>query len=160
MVTTLNILAEPKGEIYFSLLAYTKKRCSTFSLVRRNQLLSKERALQLETRLLPFLVSTTVTDEWPGTKLYGHQANINKYHVNEDSIKLLSEVDGLYSWVAPDFPEDLVFYNSDGSPWLVSISHERDSYIQDSKSNLENLLKQIPGLKVEVTKGEGTHLGD
>lgn len=149
-ITTFNILAEPKGEIYSSLLAYTKKHCPTFSLVKRNQAFSKEHSLQFETRLLPFLVSSIVTDEWPGTKLYGHQASVSKYHVNENSIKLLSEVDGLYSWVAPDLPEDLIFYNSDGSPWLVSIAHERDSYIQDSKSNFENLLKQIPGLKAEV----------
>lgn len=149
MNTTFNIIVEPKGTTYFSLLEYAKNHCTLFSLVRRIQFPPKGSGLKIEERLLPFLVSSNVAGEWPGTKLYGPQANVSKYRVSEDSIKILSELDGLYSWMAPDFPEDLVFYSPDGNPWLISISHERDSFIQDSKSNFENLLKQIPGLKTE-----------
>ena len=31
---------------------------------------------------------------------------------------VLVERASLFSWVGPDFPKDLAFYNADGSVWL------------------------------------------
>jgi hypothetical protein len=36
-----------------------------------------------------FLVSNVRTDEWPGTKLIGHEAMVRRYRVSDESVMLL-----------------------------------------------------------------------
>jgi hypothetical protein len=53
-----------------------------------------------------------------------------RYRYAPEVARVLAEsVDGLYDWVAP-LPEDLCLL-SDGQPWLTSIAHERDGFVDN-----------------------------
>jgi hypothetical protein len=98
----------------------------------------------------PFLIKEEETDEWFGTKLLGDKAWVYTFRLCPEAITLVAEASlALFSWLQPDLPEDLCFVRFDGTPWLVSISHERDGYflISDAESeafppNLLNLVRK------------------
>lgn len=145
-----NITKEPKGVTYKKLLDFLSKKCSKFSFVMRDKLSFESSAYEMEKKLSPFLITWYESDRWPGTKLINGKAKIFVYEINEETIKILLGVNGLYSWLSPALPEDLVFYKSDGIEWLISISHEKDAYIQDEQLGTKEEIKfQIPELEIE-----------
>jgi len=62
---------------------------------------------------------------------------------------LTKSASGLYDWVQPSLPEDLCLLRPDETPWLVTISHERDAYlVLDAKEHVE-LVREIPELTLK-----------
>ncbi len=136
-----NINKEPTGSLYLQLLQFALQRCYEFSLTWRNQLIFEDSAYKLETDLASFLIKSYESSEWPGTKLLNGSAKICRYRFTKESIKLLLRVNSLYSWLSPKYPEDIIFYKHNGKPWLITISHERDAYIEDDFIDIENEIK-------------------
>lgn len=146
-----NIVNEPTGITYKKLLSLIFQKCSEFSLVWRNQLNFEKSAYEIEKKLKPFLKESYESDEWPGTKLYGSKGVVRKYRVTKDSFVVLLTVDGFYSWLSPKFPEDITFYKRDGNPWLVTITHEREAYIQDCSIDIAKELNyELPELEIRI----------
>jgi hypothetical protein len=144
----IEIAKEPKKDVYAALLDFTATRCQTFSLVWRKQLKASESSRRIITVLNPDLYDQRTTDEWPGTRLIGHQAVVRYYNVTKRSLKILKEVPGLYSWLSPALPEDLAFYTSDSKCWMGSISHEKQSWFEDTALTVEEILDSVPGLEI------------
>ncbi len=90
-------------------------------------------------------------NEWPGTRLIGHLATVSFFRVRAESIRVLSSVSRLYAWLAPDHPEDLAFYRSDGSCCFASISHEKDSRF-NGPFIMDEIKAKVPGPKVRKHK--------
>ena len=69
--------------------------------------------------------------DWPGTTLlFGATAQVHRFRFDAESIDLFrTAVDGLYEWLHPDTAEDLCLYSASGEPVLVSVAHERESWI-------------------------------
>ena len=74
------------------------------------------------------LIREETASEWPGTQLLDSTARIDHYLLDGRSRELLIEVNGLYSWLAPELPEDLALYQ-DGRCWMASIAHERQAWL-------------------------------
>ncbi|KFN04094.1 hypothetical protein [Bacillus clarus] len=72
------------------------------------------------------------------------------YYADDNAKNVLKELsNSLYEWVFPDLPEDLSFFKS-GKEWLITCSHEKESFIKtEDKKEIERVLN-IPGLKVHV----------
>ena len=97
-------------------------------------------------KLAPFLISQDLVSEWPGTLLFDHKALSLKYEITCACAEILKAASpGLYHWLAPRLPEDLCFLRQDGSPWFVSIAHEKDSYFSLDTREYDLLLKSLPG---------------
>jgi hypothetical protein len=80
--------------------------------------------------LSSFRISDSMESEWPGTRLYDHQARVLRYRFDRDSLAvLLSLSDNFASWEQPDLPEDLCLIRKSQEPFLVSIVHEKDVYL-------------------------------
>src|SRR5688500_18588741 len=107
MKPIFDIVVEPRAKTYVDLLDFAAARCESFSLVWRDQLRFEHSAYEIKHDLKPFLLSNIRTDEWPGTKLIGHEAMVRRYRVSDESVKLLHTAPGLYSWLQPKLPEDL-----------------------------------------------------
>jgi hypothetical protein len=58
----------------------------------------------------------------------------------------------LYGWQFPHLPDDLCFYKTDGEVLLVTIAHERDSYLQLEESERDEVLSELKGLEVSFRK--------
>lgn len=145
----IDVVAEPQGQTYFDLLTFAAARCESFSLVWRKQFQFKSSAHGIANTLKRFLISNISTDEWPGTKLIGHEAIVRQYRVTDESIEVLCSVGGLYSWLQPKLPEDLAFYSSGRVGWLASVSHEGHAWFLDPSLSLDEISKHVPGIEIK-----------
>lgn len=134
---------------YDDLLELARKYCKEFILVIRSDLSMKagENAEKILNELKPHLIYEDYSNSWPGTEILGY-AEINYYNLNTETIDILKKYSwGLLSWILPALPEDLCFFKDHNTPWLVSITHEREFYfVNPSKEELESI-KRI-GIKL------------
>jgi hypothetical protein len=139
---------------YDDLLELTRKYCKQFILVMRSDLSMKagENAKKILSELKPHLTYEDYSNSWGGTTISGY-TEINYYNLNKETIEILKKYSwGLLNWVHPNLPEDLCFFKDHNTPWLLSITHERDFYfVNPSKEELESI-KQI-GIKLRRVEG-------
>ncbi len=112
---------------YTELLEKAASGYDTFSLVWREGLKFNDSALDIERKLAPFIKKEIITDEWPGTKIFKAKALVRFYTINNDSLNILREVENIFDWLAPFYPEDLAFYKN-GKVKFTSIAHEGDAW--------------------------------
>lgn len=143
-----DIINEPTGKVYHRLLAYLEKNASSFSLVRRDQLDFSASADKLQNALRPFLIRQERTAKWPGSELIGHFAQVAFYRVTPEAVRVLANAPGLYTWLSPDYPEDLAFYRSDGTCLLASIAHEKDAWFEGDVQ-IHSVRAYVPGLNLK-----------
>ncbi len=79
------------------------------------------------------------TSHWPGTKLLEGQATVHYYKLNDETALHLDSVGSLLQFVAPDYPEDICFYDHDSEPWMITISHEHDLYFSIEEDEIHFL---------------------
>jgi hypothetical protein len=127
---TLEIVVEPTGQTYHSLLELAKHRCVSFSLIWRADEVCDTATAH---RLASHLISDKRVTAWPGTQLLGGApATMRIYALNDFSAKVLAEASGLYGWQHPNRPEDLTFYRADGTVWMASIAHEEQAWFEEA----------------------------
>ncbi len=114
---------------YEHLLDTARAKFDSFSLVWRDQFSFNETAAAFEKSLGPFLLKEQHTDEWPGTKIF--KAKARTYKVKPESLSVLSRLNNVFEFMAPDYPEDLSFY-SNGKIKFISIAHERESWYEET----------------------------
>ena len=144
--------SEPKGRLYRMLLDQAAKTCPAFLLVRRPAEPLSPSGDDVQKRLSAFLISEKQSSGWPGTQLLGHEATVFKYEFRPDSLKILTRsASRLFQWRQPELPEDLCLLRQDGSPWLVSIAHESDAYLELSGDEERQLSAEMPELRALLT---------
>lgn len=148
MTSLVRIVEEPKGPMYEALLRFALRHDCLFSLVWRDQSAFAVSAAAIAKNLRPALVRQTRTDEWPGTTLIGHFAIVRLYRLTATTLSMLAPADRLYAWIAPDRPEDLALYTSDGAPWLASVAHERNAFVYPDSVDLRRLAADVAGLRL------------
>ena len=146
---------EVRGDDYALLVGASPDWCDHFLLVLRDEV---ERSAACEAalhRLEPDLIGKDRRNAWPGTVLHGRTAEILSYRNSEAVRRALIELaNGLYDWVHPDLPEDLSFLRPDGSAWLTTIAHERDSYLSLEASEYAKLVERVPMVAGKLQSGD------
>ena len=152
MKQVYDIRTELTGDLYQALIDYSRSCCTAFFLVVRDTCPINASCNDVIQRLSGFFIERRSSSEWPGTVLYGHTATVYHYRLCLNSAEVLKNaVRGLYRWVQPDYPEDLCLLRNCGTPWLVSIAHEREAYFELSGSEREELARAIPALEAIIT---------
>jgi hypothetical protein len=145
-LTVFGLTKEPRDQAYGELLRAGLRVCERASLVIREPSWLDQRRERVVRELSPYMVASGQWSEWPGTKLLDGTALVNEYALEDESAAILTTaVEGLYDWVAP-LPEDLCLLTAGGTPWLVSIAHEQDGYIESTSAELRDLLNRHPVL--------------
>lgn len=145
-----NLVEEPRGQTYRSLIRYAARACSTAILVVRDNQGSNELTKIALDRLRPHLLNESRESRWPGTELLGATALVCRYSLNSECVEVIAElVDGLYDWRQPRMPEDLCLLRNSDEPWLVTISHERDAYLKVSNEEWQAISEQATGIRAE-----------
>jgi hypothetical protein len=155
MTDLISILEEPQGKVYAALLSFALQRNSLFSLVWRDQLDFAASAVSVAQTLQPCLLKQRRSHQWPGTELVGHLATVRLYRMSSSAVSVLTEADRLYAWIAPERPEDLAFYTTEGVPWLASIAHERDAFVYPHAVDPHELTGQVKGLRLQRAQPAG-----
>jgi hypothetical protein len=144
------------GTMYHELLSYAMGVCSQALLVVRHppSLPLDGHGAEVLERLHPFLLRKIESSEWPGTKLFNHTASVFYYNFNSSCTSVIGNAaDSLFSWLQPNLPEDLCLLKADGEPWLVSISHEKDGYLNMTDDEKRSLVNALPWIG-PILKGE------
>jgi hypothetical protein len=154
------ICNEPRDAVYARLIEFASRRCSQLSLVLRTKVTTSVRALRVLESLHPFLRERRRTSEWPGTVLHGETAELLTYSwLGGVSAILTDEASGLYDWCQPELPEDLCLWTG-AQPWLVSIAHEQDAYLELEEEEIHGLLDFVRDLRLTrdpITSGTAFH---
>lgn len=146
---TYDVLDEPRGQTYRSLIAVARQQCAEFGLVHQRRSRSAGVIETLRT-LKPHLVEINRERSWPGSEMApGHSAEIYRFRLSEETAAYLaSAVVGLYDWSQLERPEDLHFLRADGSLWLGSTSHEADAWFELETDEHAALVAAVPELKL------------
>lgn len=153
------ILHEPTLDQFFNLLNRAEKRCKYFSLILRPVQESRPPAGVLE-KLERFALVRREVGEWPGTSTgkLSH-GTLLTYGLDHAAVATICDINNrLYGWRMFDYPEDLCVYRADGTVWLGSIAHERDSFLVLTEKEAEELVGEVPGLMIRADPAE--QLGD
>ena len=139
---------ELKGALYVQVLRTSLECCENMLLVTRKTVTLSQTIPDFLSLLEQWLISSTLTDRWPGTTLlFGGKANVHRYRwTSQCQRTLLQYSDGLYDWRQPALPEDLCLIRADGDPWLITIAHEKDAYLKVTDDELSALLDDLPDL--------------
>lgn len=149
MKNIYTITEEPQGVTYRQLIVYALRRCSSLTLVIRDTV-SSESATEVLKKIEKYQIKKEQRSEWPGTKLIDHTATVFTYDTASgigDTLHKLA--DRLYDWVQPSLPEDLCFSTKEDDPWLVTISHERDAYLNITEEEFNTLIAEVPALRLQ-----------
>lgn len=148
----ISIISEPKNNVYRLLVDLAFDLCDEFILVVHKKYCSdlNDNAKAVLEKLNDDLKEMKEQSEWAGTELLGHTAYVYHYYTSPEAREIIKKVsNSLYSWMYPDLPEDLSFYNS-GKPWLVNTAHERQSFIlSEDKSEIDRIVN-IKGLMIRL----------
>jgi len=136
---------EPIGNAYFGLLRFALGLCDTGLLVLRDaDEITSTTAKILET-IEPSIISREQQSRWPGTELTDHTATVFRFgYTDKVCHQLIKATDHLYGWIEPELPEDLCLMRPGGRPWLVSISHEHDGYLDLKPGEFDALIAEVP----------------
>ena len=152
-LATYDLVNEPVDETYRGLLRAAVDGCASFLFVVRAGIPVAESVHALIDALDPELISASQESEWPGTELLGHTETVYRFTLTNEALEhLASATDRLYAWLQPDLPEDLCFLRSDGSPWLATISHERDGFLVLSQAEKAYLADLVPDLALTTQR--------
>jgi hypothetical protein len=126
--------------MYHSVLAIAVQQASQFIIIVRTPL--SQRGTEMIKSLDNYLLISHTTREWPGTSS-STEVLLKKYRLHAVSASLLARAETIWDWLNPEMPEDLSFLRADGTPWFVSITHERDAYFKLSESERSFVAKAI-----------------
>jgi len=132
-----------------ALVACAARVCTEFTLVAAEH--REDEATALLRDLLPYLASTEAVSAWPGTiKLDGETRELMKFRVDPASVRRLID-DIMPVLFGPDPAiEDLGMLRSDGRPYLVMITHERDVFLKLEPSELSVLASAVGAQNLRV----------
>ena len=132
-----------EGFTYQQLLNWALEECEFFSLVTRKGTETHQEQ-EIVKELEPFLIEETKVSEWPGTKTLGPpEHTLRFYKLGRNSIKILSKASSVYSWLAPNRPEDLAFYKENKYVWFGSVAHESMAFFSNPRFNKGEVQKRL-----------------
>jgi hypothetical protein len=148
-----SLTQEPSQFTYQKILDFSLNLSSRMLLVISKSMKSSDKCDQVILNLNKYLLEKKESSEWPGTILYTETAIVRTYSYNKESISVIkSMASSLYEWNFPDLPEDFCLLRDDSTPWLVTISHEKDGYFYATQSEIDSLIESVPELEKSIVK--------
>jgi hypothetical protein len=139
-------LVEPKGTTYKELLDLAFSICDELLLVKRDQLDLNKNAEEFIEDIKPYIKEIRKQDEWPGTTLLGHYADVYYLYCNQELKEvLIRKTERLYQWLSPELLEDICFLKN-GEVWLATVTHEKIGVIMTEDPDEINKLRGIGGI--------------
>ena len=119
------------GGAYEDFVATMLRTHAEFSLVWRDQLHFNDKANRVRDQLRALERHVDRTVRWPGTLLMkgAGLATVIRYECNDSAAAILRRPRRLFGWTTPNYPEDLAFYDTDGTCALATISHEGEGWV-------------------------------
>jgi hypothetical protein len=148
-IRMFSVLGRPSGDVYRALVRHAASVCPYAHLVVTESLgITSELEYALR-ELAPHLIEERKTDHWPGTQLGEASADFYLFATSDlFAATLLRLSHSLYDWQQPQLPEDLGFWRDRDTPWLGSIAHEEDAFLNLTPDEALALSTKIIGLEL------------
>lgn len=141
-----HFLEEPKGTTYKELLDLAFSLCDELLLVKRDQLELNKNAENFIEDIKPYIKEIRKQDEWPGTTLLGHYADVYYLYCNHELKEIFKrKTERLYQWLTPELLEDICFFKN-GEVWLATVAHEEIGVIMTEDQNEIKKIREIEGI--------------
>ena len=138
---------EPRGAEYADLLRSAPAYCDSALLVVRDDIKLDDFGISFLRSVERNSLSKKESHEWPGTILFEGSATVFRLRLDEHlSRRMTAAVDGLFDWKQPHLPEDLCLLRPNEDPWLISISHEHEAYLDINEREYRELKAVYPDL--------------
>jgi hypothetical protein len=148
-----SLTQEPSQFTYERILDFSLNLSSRMLLVIGKSMESSDKCNQVIVNLDKYLLEKKESSEWPGTILYAETASVRTYSYNKELIGVVKSITAsLYEWNLPDLPEDFCLLRDESTPWLVTISHEKDGYFYATQSEIDSLIESVPELEKFLVK--------
>jgi hypothetical protein len=147
--------APPTGPVYQQLVEFGSSVASKALLVVRDPEIEPGVSIRSQLAILrPFLRAAVPAREWPGTILLGSEtATLYEYAPSPELCRALTSLhSALFDWIHPGAPEDLCFCRGDGTPILVTTSHEGDAYVLLSRQEKIIIDHSFPALAAALVR--------
>lgn len=140
---------ELKGNLYRDFIQHScEKTCAQGLVVLQSTCPVSTSCTMFLDRLKPEVFEKRYQMWWPGTILLSHDpSEVHHFRTTRNAVAALLSVKGMYDWLQPDLPEDLCLARSDGSIWLSSIASERESFLNMTTPESEDLFRVLPKLR-------------
>lgn len=144
MITRYTLNNDVRGPDYIRTLHLATAWCPYALFVVRPRPALDSRGDSVLEILQGSLVDSYEATEWPGTRLLVGSARV--YVVKLDvAVDILARVaGGFFDWRQPSLPEDLSLLREAREPCLVTISHEKDGYLDLTDSEFATLEEELP----------------
>jgi len=146
-------LEEPRGAAFASLLRASLRYADRACLVVPELDEAPAPYLAILARLDRFsMLPPRVARSWPGSPK-SVTSRVFNYRFCTGLVEcLISSASGWFDWRLPERPEDLSLLRGD-TEWIVSVTHERLVYLQTERSVLNELLKEVPDMRIKSGPG-------
>ena len=149
---------EPSPGAFCDLLDYGVEKCAFAVLIIRPISRMSPRGEEVLKLLEPHLLEKKVSNQRPGTSKLSENALVQKYKYGAPLAGAIQKLnDRLYSWLQPNFPEDLCLLRENGEAWFVSSAHKKDSFFSLGDGESSGLIQKVLELGRILKKDDGTH---
>lgn len=151
MYKAIAFRSEPQDGLYHQLLDLAATRCSSFSIVwAENGPLKLQRLEEIDSLLKDSLIS----EELIWQNHLGLRIIRSVYRISDNSLGALHQFNRLYLCESPNYPQDLVLYIDDNTPWLISDSHNKKAFIFTAPISIDVIRAELPNLDLQCNKPE------
>jgi hypothetical protein len=147
MTSRYTFSAEPREDAYRQLITIGRSVCQSVLLVARPELGFDQRASETLGALEPYLLREEASASWPGTTLLSGEALVRLYRFQDEVLGILiGRAAALFEWQQPKLPEDLCLMRDELTPWMVTIAHEADAFVDLTPPERESMMSISPVL--------------
>lgn len=126
--------------IYEELLTFLIGKAEYFSLTLQLVNTIDVGGRNVINELVPYKITETISQQWPGTIIFDSEAVILKYRFSNVTRSILRKYSSsIFDWVQPLLPEDICFYRSDNSVILDNIAHEKSAMLYLTEDEVKTI---------------------
>ena len=144
---TYDVLKEPKGKDYHTLIDMACARSDAIMLIYQNYHEYKKMSAMRD-QLKPYCLISRETKRWPVTQTWDtrNTYTMELYAITDEVNAFLHKLNRLYAWLPPPYPMDIAFFRN-GVCWFASSAHEGFAWViweDESSIDLPLLLDEVP----------------
>jgi hypothetical protein len=130
---------------YEELLDLLVKHARQFSLAWLKDAEYRESADRIRAALEPYLIMEEERRKTKSTSARESEAVVRYYRVKQEAVDILKNAEHLFSWLSPDYPEELTFYSEGGEDLMWVVVNEDLAYMSKCTFTIEHVSEIVIG---------------
>jgi len=130
---------------YEGLLDLLVGQARQFSLAWLKNTEYRESADRIRAVLEKYLIKEERREKAKSTNANEGEAVTRYYRVKQEAVDVLKSAEHLFSWLSPDYPEELTFYSKDGKELMWVVVHDDLAYMSSEAFTVDQVSEIVIG---------------